>query len=107
MLLTTSILKAGGITLLSLIVGAIMLGWLGIYYPEWLDWLLTLASRFKEIITNPAYTGISSSNNIWLKLLIHEQTFVLLFFVLLARIVLVILANILERLLGGLLAGGR
>jgi hypothetical protein len=87
-------MKAGGIMLISLILGALALGWTGYYYPSWLDAMLTIASQFKDMITNPANTGISSGFNIWLKFLIHEQTFVLMFFVLMARLILVVLASL-------------
>lgn len=87
--------------LASLILGAILLGYCGYYYPEWLDWMLGVATDLKIALTNVENTGISSGYNIWLKFLIHEQTFVLMFFVLMVRIVIVFITW----LLGSLFAG--
>lgn len=101
MFLITSILRAGGMMLVSLVLGAIFLGYCGYYYPEWLDWMLSIATDLKIALTNPENTGISSGYNIWLKFLIHEQTFVLMFFVLMVRIVIVFLAWLLSWLFAG------
>jgi hypothetical protein len=99
MFLLWPIARAGGMTLLSLILGALLLGYVGYYYPGTLDWLLELASSLKAFLTNPANTGISAGYNIWLRFLIHEQTFVLMFFVLLVRLMIALFAALLGRLL--------
>jgi hypothetical protein len=91
--------RAGGMMVLSLVLGALALGYTGYYYPEMLDWMLTIASQFKTMLTDSATTGISSGFNIWLKFLIHEQTFVLMFFVLMARLAIVIVASAISHFL--------
>ena len=100
MFLVFSILRAGGSTLVSLILGAIALGYVGYYYPGGLDWMLELASNLKAFLTNPANTGVSAGYNIWLRFLIHEQTFVLMFFVLIVRLLIVLATWALGRLAG-------
>lgn len=105
MFLALSIARAGGTTLLSLILGAIMLGYFGYYYPGALDWLLEWASNLKSFLTNPANTGISPGYNIWLRFLIHEQTFVLMFFVLICRLLIVLATWLLGRLVSSILPG--
>jgi hypothetical protein len=91
--------RAGGTMVLSLVLGALSLGYTGYYYPEILDSMLTIASSLKDMLTNSANTGISSGFNIWLKFLIHEQTFVLMFFVLMARLVIVVFTSLLGHFL--------
>lgn len=103
--LVLSIARAGGTTLLSLILGAIALGYVGYYYPGGLDWMLELASNLKSFLTNPANTGVSAGYNIWLRFLIHEQTFVLMFFVLLVRLAIVLATYALGRLFGLVVPG--
>ncbi len=105
MFLVLSIARAGGTTLLSLILGAIALGYVGYYYPGGLDWMLELASNLKSFLTNPANTGVSAGYNIWLRFLIHEQTFVLMFFVLLVRLAIVLATYALGRLFGLVVPG--
>ena len=85
--------------LLSLIMGALALGYTAYYYPGMLDDMLTVASQLKDVLTNPANTGISPGFNIWLKFLIHEQTFVLMFFILVARLVIVVFASLISHFL--------
>jgi hypothetical protein len=92
MFLLMSIVRAGGTTILSLILGSILLGMVGYYHPEWLDWMLEIASNLKSFLTNPQNTGISAGYNIWLRFLIHEQTFVLMFFVLIVRLAIVLVS---------------
>ena len=105
MFLFLSIARAGGTTLLSLILGVLLLGWVGYYYPGWLDVMLEYASNLKSFLTNPANTGISPGSNIWLRFLIHEQTFVLMFFVLFVRLVIVLLSYLVGRLVGAIIPG--
>ena len=59
MFFLSTIIRAGGTTLLSLILGALAMGYSGYYYPDMLDWMLTIASSFKDILTNSANTGDS------------------------------------------------
>jgi hypothetical protein len=101
-LLILSIARAGSSTLLSLILGAFALGWVGYYYPSGLDWMLEFASQLKSVLTNPANTGFSAGYNIWLRFLIHEQTFVLMFFVLLMRLAMVLMGWSVRRLVRAL-----
>jgi hypothetical protein len=100
-LMFISVFRAGGMMLLSLILGALSLGYVGFYYPVWLDWMLTMSSHLKDAITDSSFTGIASGYNIWLKFLISEQTFVLMFFVLLARLVIVVVTTTIQHYLLG------
>ncbi len=85
--------------LLSLILGALALGYTAYYYPGMLDDMFTIAGWLKVFLTDSANTGISPGFNIWLKFLLEEKTFVLMFFILVARLVIVVFASLISHFL--------
>ncbi len=88
--LLSSIARAGGIIFLSLLLGAIALAYVGVEYPGLLDTMLDQASDFKTWLL--AHSGLEDKYNVWVKFLIQEQQFVFMFFVIVMRLSLLLLA---------------
>lgn len=74
---------------LSLIFGALLMAVVAIYSPETLSMMLGWARSFKSLITS---TGLDPKYNIWLELLLEERQLLLMFFTVIARIILAIVA---------------
>jgi hypothetical protein len=73
----------------SLILGALLMAFVAIYSPETLSVMLEWARSFKALITG---TGLNAKYNIWLQLLLEERQLLLMFFTVIARILLAIVA---------------
>lgn len=89
MILLGSIVRAGGVIFLSLLLGAISLAYVGVEHPDYLNAMLDQASDFKTwLLSN---SGLEAKYNVWVKFLVQEQQFVFMFFVILMRVVLLLL----------------
>jgi hypothetical protein len=73
----------------SLILGALLMAVVAIYSPETLSMMLGWARSFKSLITS---TGLNAKYNIWLELLLEERQLLLMFFTVIARIILALIA---------------
>jgi hypothetical protein len=73
----------------SLILGALLMAVVAIYSPETLSAMLGWARSFKGLITS---TGLDPKYNIWLELLLEERQLLLMFFTVIARIILALIA---------------
>jgi len=73
----------------SLVLGALLLAVVAIYSPETLSMMLGWARSFKALITS---TGLDPRYNIWLELLLEERQLLLMFFTVIARIILAFVA---------------
>jgi hypothetical protein len=82
------LLSIGNIVL-ALILGALLMAVVAIYSPETLSMMLGWARSFKSIITG---TGLNPKYNIWLELLLEERQLLLMFFTVIARIILWLIA---------------
>lgn len=71
----------------SLILGALLMAVVAIYSPETLSMMLGWARSFKGLITS---TGLAAKYNIWLELLLEERQLLLMFFTVIARIILAV-----------------
>ena len=80
--------RAGGVIFFSLLLGALVMVYVGIEYPRTLESMLVQASHLKSSLTNTSNTGLDPSYNVWFKFLIQEQQFVFMFFVIVMRLVL-------------------
>jgi len=69
---------------LSFVLSYIMLIGMGILWPEGLDWLVQRAKDFEALILRP---DIPVRYKVWMDLLIEEGAILLLFFTLIARII--------------------
>lgn len=87
--LLSSIVRAGGVIFLSLLLGAIALAYVGVEHPGLLNSMLDTASDFKTLLL--ANTGLEDKYNVWVKFLVQEQQFVFMFFVILMRLILLLL----------------
>ena len=83
------ILLSVGNIVFSLILGALLMAVVAIYSPETLSMMLGWARSFKALITS---TGLNPKYNIWLELLLEERQLLLMFFTVIARVILAILA---------------
>ena len=81
-------LSTGNIVV-SLLLGAMALAFVGINSPETLDRLITVAGTVKGYIVG---TSLPAKYNVWVRLLLEEKQLVFMFFTILTRIVLSILA---------------
>jgi hypothetical protein len=89
---------------LSFVLSYIMLISLGILWPEGLDWLVQRAKEIEAIIVQP---DIPARYRVWLDLLIEEGAILLLFFTMVARIIIAIMLSMLTAAVPGSLKGGR
>ncbi len=89
---------------LSFVLSYIMLIGLGILWPEGLDWLVQRAKEIEAIIVQP---DIPARYRVWLDLLIEEGAILLLFFTMVARIILAILFSSMTAAVPKSLKGGR
>jgi hypothetical protein len=78
-----------GNIVLSLILGAVLLALVGVHSPETLSALLHWSHSVKEIITG---TSLDPKYNVWIEFLLDDRQLVFMFFVVLARIVLWLVA---------------
>jgi hypothetical protein len=77
---------------LSFVLSYVMLIALGILYPDGLDWMVQRAKQVEAIIVEP---DIPVQYRVWLDLLIEEGAILLLFFTMIARILLAIVLSLL------------
>ena len=87
--LLSSIVRAGGIIFLSLLLGAIALAYVGVEHPDMLNVMLDRASDFKTWLLS--HSGLEAKYNVWVKFLVQEQQFVFMFFVILMRLALLLI----------------
>ena len=75
---------------LSFVLSYIMLISMGILWPEGLDWLVQRAKDFEALILRP---DIPVRYKVWMDLLIEEGAILLLFFTLIARIIVALVGS--------------
>lgn len=78
---------------LSFVLSYIMLIAMGVMWPEGLDWLVQRAKDVEAIVVRP---GIPVRYKVWLDLLIEEGAILLLFFTMVARILVAIVGTALS-----------
>ncbi|MFA5899021.1 MAG: hypothetical protein WC829_07905 [Hyphomicrobium sp.] len=83
------ILLSVGNIVFALILGALLMACVAIYSPETLSMMLGWAHSLKSLITS---TGLNAKYNIWLELLLEERQLLLMFFTVIARIILALIA---------------
>ena len=88
---------------LSFVLSYIMLIGLGILWPEGLDWLVQRAKEIEAIIVQP---DIPARYRVWLDLLIEEGAILLLFFTMIARIIIAIVLTALTAAVPSSMKGG-
>jgi hypothetical protein len=91
------VVLATGNIVLSLILGALALAFVGINYPETLSAMVKWARAAKGFLTS---TGLDPHYNIWLELLLEERQLLFMGFTVAARLVLAIVAASVAYLLG-------
>ncbi len=89
---------------LSFVLSYVMLISLGILWPEGLDWLVQRAKEIESLIVQP---DIPARYRVWLDLLIEEGAILLLFFTMVARIIIAIVLSMLTAAVPGSLKGQR
>lgn len=99
------IFRAGGIMAASLIIAALLVGYLALYHAAALDSSLTLAKVVESWISNTTNTGLSPEYNIWLQFLIDDKQLVFMFVVLVVRLVLAVGWWLIETVLLGRMLG--
>jgi hypothetical protein len=77
-----------GNVFVSLVVGALLFGFVFIKYPQFMASILDAATGLKSWLTN---RGLSPEYNNWVRVLLEERQLVLMGFVLFARLVMAIL----------------
>jgi hypothetical protein len=85
------VLLSTGNIIVSLVLGAIALAFVGINYPETLDQIINLAVSAKSYIVA---TNLPPKYNVWVRLLLEEKQLVFMFFTVVMRVVLAILQTI-------------
>jgi hypothetical protein len=84
----TRILFSTGNVIVSLVLGAILFGFVFLRYPETFASLLDWAGGFKSWLIN---RGISTEYNNWIRVLLEERQLLFMAFTIVARIVLSII----------------
>jgi len=82
------LLFSTGNVVVSLILGAVALAFVGINSPELLDRLITVAVTVKSWIVA---SGLDPKYNVWVRLLLEEKQLVFMFFTIAMRILMSIL----------------
>lgn len=81
----TRILFSTGNVIVSLVLGAILFGFVFLRYPETFASLLDWAGGFKAWLIN---RGISTEYNNWIRVLLEERQLLFMAFTILARVAL-------------------
>lgn len=89
---------------MSFVLSYIMLIGLGILWPEALDWLVQRAKEVEAVIVQP---DIPARYRVWLDLLIEEGAILLLFFTMIARILIALVLSSLTAAMPRSLKGQR
>jgi hypothetical protein len=89
---------------MSFVLSYIMLIGLGILWPEGLDWLVQRAKEVEAVIVQP---DIPARYRVWLDLLIEEGAILLLFFTMVARILIALVLSSLAAAMPRSLKGQR
>jgi hypothetical protein len=79
------ILLSTGNIVVSLLLGAVALAFVGINFPETLDKIINVAGTVKSYLVN---TNLAAKYNVWVRLLLEEKQLVFMFFTILARILM-------------------
>ncbi len=82
------LLFSTGNVVVSLVLGAVALAFVGINAPELLDRLITVAATVKSWIVA---SGLDPKYNVWVRLLLEEKQLVFMFFTIAMRILMSIL----------------
>lgn len=82
-------LSVGSIAV-SMVLGHIALAYVGIFYPERLEGMIEVAGMVKKGIVG---AGIPSKYNVWIRLLLEEKSLLFMFFSLIARIFVLMVAG--------------
>jgi hypothetical protein len=82
---------ATGNVVISLLLGALLLAFIGINFPETLDRIISFAGTVKSYLTG---TTLSAKYNVWIRLLLEEKQLVFMFFTIIARIVMSIVTGV-------------
>lgn len=93
------ILVATGTIFFSLILGAVLLAFVGYHNPEYLSQMLGWARELKLFITS---RGLAPHYNIWLELLLEERQLLFMAFVIAARVAIAIVVGIASALWGAI-----
>jgi hypothetical protein len=91
------ILFSTGNIVLSLVLGAIALAFVGINSPETLDKIINVAVDVKSYLVA---TNLPPKYNVWVRLLLEEKQLVFMFFTILMRILLAIVQSLTLGLFG-------
>jgi hypothetical protein len=83
--------------LVSLVLGALALAYVGINDPQSLSVMLSWARSIKAIIVG---LGIAPKYNVWIELLLEERQLLFMLFTIAARIALAILTSIVLAVVG-------
>lgn len=85
------VLLSTGNIVVSLLLGAIALAFVGINFPGTLDQIINLASTVKGYLTN---TNLAPKYNVWVRLLLEEKQLVFMFFTIIARVLMSALTSL-------------
>ena len=91
------LLFSTGNIFLSLVLGALLLAFVGFHDPETLSMMLGWARELKGVITG---SGLDPRYNIWVELLLEERQLLFMGFTIVARILLWIVTALIGRLIG-------
>lgn len=84
----TRLLFSIGNVFVSLVLGAVLFGYVFLRHPETMSSILDWASGFKSWLIN---LGVTTEYNNWIRVLLEERQLVFMLFTILARIALSIL----------------
>lgn len=91
------LLLSTGNIVISLLLGAVALAFVGINYPDLLDKLITAATHVKGWLVG---TSLPPKYNVWVRLLLEEKQLVFMFFTVITRILMSLITWIVSGLWG-------
>ena len=87
-----NVTSVGAKILLSVIIGLILLILSAAYFPGFVAFVQNIAGAVAQFITNDIGTPVEY--NIWFKLFFSEQQLVVIFFIILARLLMAIIGTV-------------
>lgn len=91
------LLLSTGTLFFSLVIGALLLAFVGYNSPETLSAMMVWARNLKAVLTS---TGLDPKYNIWVELLLEERQLLFMFFTIAARILIAAVLGMFGLILG-------
>ena len=83
-----NVIRAGGNIIASLVLGAVLLAFVGVNFPATFEVMIGWATGLKAAIVG---TGLDPRYNNWIRLMLEERQLLFMFFTVAARVVMALI----------------